>query len=586
MKYETLLEAFEDHVARSPAQDAFVFLGNGTEETDRLTYATLRARALGVAEALRRNGAEQEPVLLVFPPGLDFIVALLACFYARAIAVPVPFLVTRRARERIGPIARDCLPKAALSVPELIGNPPVDPEFADLIWIATDRESAVGQNTNALPDAADIALIQYSSGSTAAPKGVVISHGNLVHNQHMMELLFDHHPGQMGVNWIPPYHDMGLMGAVLQSVCGGTSILLPPLLVLQRPILWLRAISRYGARTSAAPTFGYELCLRAIAPAQRRTLDLRCWKNAVCGAEPVRAEVLEAFAAGFAVAGFARSAFRPAYGLAEATLLATCPHQGEELRIREVDPAQLALGRVAPATPTGSRRLVSCGTAHLGQRIAIVDPQTRRLQPAGSVGEIWVAGDSVAQGYWLQPAATHETFRARLIDGGDQCYLRTGDLGFLGEEGLFITGRLKELLIVRGCNYYPEDLEDAVRRSHPALARGQGAAFGVEAGGEQVVVAYELSRGDYENITSEIMTRAIEAAIATVSRSFGLQLHDFVIVRPGGLPRTTSGKLQRGRCRELYLAAKLPTLGGIADVPGLGRHRPPAANSEIGVGLA
>jgi acyl-CoA synthetase (AMP-forming)/AMP-acid ligase II len=589
VKSRTLLEAFEDHVARAPAKAAFVFLGKGADETDRLTYAGLRERALAIAELLRQSGVEDGPVLLVFPPGLDFVVALLGCFYAGAIAVPVPFLATRRARERIGPIARDCQPKAALSVAEIVGNRSGWPELANLIWIATDSDGAFRPEVkSSLPHAADIALIQYSSGSTAAPKGVVISHGNLAHNQQLMTEVFDLHAESVAVNWVPPYHDMGLIGAVLQPLyCGMTSVLLPPLNVLQRPILWLQAIGRYRGNTSTAPTFAYELCLRAIPPEQRCTLDLRCWNLAICGAEPVSAEVLEEFAAGFAAAGFAPNAFIPAYGLAEATLLATSARKGEELRIRAVDPVQLGLGKVVPAKAAPCRRLVSCGTAHLGQQVAIVDPQTRHPLHAGSIGEIWLAGESVAQGYWQQPEATQETFHGQLTDGGEGDYLRTGDLGFICEEGLFVTGRLKELLIVRGCNYYPQDLEDAVRLSHPALTKGQGAAFGIEAvaGSESVVVAFELSRGDYENTTSQTTTRAAEAAIAAVSRGFGLQLHDFVLVRPGGLPRTTSGKLQRGRCRALYLAGLLQTPDGVSNVAGRGRWRSPTTREEIGENL-
>jgi acyl-CoA synthetase (AMP-forming)/AMP-acid ligase II len=584
----TLLELFEDHVARFPDKQAFVFLGNGIDETERVTYATLHARALSVAETLRRSGIEDGPVLLIYPPGLDFIVALLGCFYAGTIAVPVPFLAARRARVRVGSIAADCRPKAVLSTADIKSDGLRAAELADLPWIATNvvdggRAAFIG----AFPNAAEIALIQYSSGSTAAPKGVVISHANLAHNQRMMAEVFNHHAESIEVNWVPPYHDMGLIGTVLHPLfCGSASILLPPLRVMQQPIFWLDAIGRYGADTSAAPTFAYELCLRAIATERRRKLDLRTWKLAICGAEAVRADVLEAFAAGFAAAGFAPNAFLPAYGLAEATLLATSPRKGERLQIRAVDPIQLGLGKVAPAIASRCRRLVSCGTAHLGQQIAIVDPESRRVAPPGFIGEIWVAGDSVAQGYWNQPAATKETFHAHLADDGNESFLRTGDLGFMAEEGLFITGRLKELLIVRGCNYYPEDLEDAVRRSHPTFERGQGAAFGVEAaGGESAVVALELSRGDYESFADEALAGAIEAAIAAISRTFGLQIYDFILVRPGGLPRTTSGKIQRGRCRELYLAAELPTLSDATEIPGLGRSRVPAANGEIGVEL-
>ena len=256
--FKTLLEAFERHVAERPAKDAFVFLGNGIDETDRLTYATLRARALGVADKLRRNTVEGGPVLLVYPPGLEFIVALLGCFYARAIAVPVPFLVPRRARDRLGAIASACRPRAVLSITKIVDIRPDEPALTDAVWIATDADDdneVLPGATISLPAAADIALIQYSSGSTAAPKGVVISHGNLAHNQRMMAEVFGHHTESVAVNWLPTYHDMGLIGPVLQSLyCGMTGILMPPLKALQRPMFWLQAISRYKGNTNGAPT--------------------------------------------------------------------------------------------------------------------------------------------------------------------------------------------------------------------------------------------------------------------------------------------------------------------------------------------
>ena len=572
----TLLDAFEAHVASQPAKDAFVFLGNGTDETDRLSYAALRARALGVADKLRHSGIGHEPVLLAYPPGLDFIVALLACFYAGAIAVPVPYLTARRARERMVHIARDCQPRAVVSdadVVDMLGGEAA----AGAIRIGTDRNDA-SASLEASPsaDATDIALIQYSSGSTSTPKGAVISHANLAHNQRMMAEVFGHDAGSVGVNWVPMYHDMGLIGAVLQTLyCGSTSIMLPPLKVLQKPILWLEAISRYRGNTSTAPTFAYEMCLRSIPPQQRSRLDLRSWQVAICGGEPVRADVLEQFAAGFAVAGFAANAFVPAYGLAEATLLVASPPRNDSPRICSVDVDSLGRGIVAPASTGRSRRLVSCGVAHLGQRVVIADPETLRLLPPGRVGEIWLAGDSVARGYWRQPAATRESFHARLADGEE--YLRTGDLGFISEQGIFVTGRLKELLIVRGCKYYPQDIEDTVRTSHPAFAMGHGAAFGVEnEGQEKAIVAFEPSRDGAERLD---LAAAAAAAIAAVSRDLGLQLYDFVPVRSGALPRTTSGKIQRNRCRELYLAAALPRLSEKSPLTGLARRRSAASGT-------
>lgn len=555
----TLLEAFNGHVARLPEKTAFIYLGNGVDETDRLTYAVLQAKALAIAGTLRWSVKRTGPALLIYPPGLDFIAALLGCFYAGVIAVPVPFFAARRARDRIISIASHCGPSVVLTTNRIFDQRIEGIESLESPWIATDVNNKVPRSTaHPIPAASDIALIQYSSGSTGAPKGVVISHANLAHNQNMMVDLFGHNEKSIGVNWVPPYHDMGLIGAVLQTLyCGGTSILLPPLRVLQQPIFWLRAISRYRGNTSTAPAFAYEACSRLIPPKERSRLDLRSWEVAICGGEQVRAEVLQQFAEDFAEAGFSANSFVPAFGLAEATLLVTSSRKGEGFRTRFVDSVQSPTQAGVAAPPAGPpRSLVCCGTPHHRQRIAIVEPETRQLLPEGVVGEIWVAGDSVAQGYWRESKATQENFAAHLATDDGINYLRTGDLGFISREGLYVTGRRKEILIVRGQNHYPQDIENAVLHSHITLTRGLSVAFGIEvAGEEKVVVAFEPSRKDYKRADITIVT---EAAVAEVSRGFGIKLHDFVWVRPGSLPRTTSGKVQRGRCRELYLAGELP----------------------------
>lgn len=581
----TFLDAFEEHAARQPAKEAFVFLGDGVEETGRLSYAALRDRARGVAEALARGGLRARPVLLAYPPGLEFVVALIGCFYAGAIAVPVPLPTGRRARERFDPIVRDCRPAAVLSTGETIEDPRRLPDPPGSARIATDAiGGARPQAAGALPGPGSIALIQYSSGSTAAPKGVAISHANLAHNQRMLAQVLGHHAASVGVNWVPAHHDMGLVGALLQSLYGGiTSILLPPSKAMQHPILWLRAISRYRGTTGTAPSFAYRLCVRTTRPRERRALDLRSWDAAICGGEPVDATVLEEFAAAFAEAGFNKNAFIPAYGLAEGTLLAASPRKGEPLRTRTLDPLPPGQQRRACAADREPRRLVSCGMPHLGQRIVIVEPASRQPLPAGCVGEIWLAGDSVARGYWRKPAATRRVFRARLCGDAEGRYLRTGDLGFLGDEGLFITGRLKELLIIRGGNYYPQDIEDAVRCAHPALEDAQPAAFGITAEGEEkLVVAVEPPVAGEKRID----IAAAEAAIAAVSRGFGLGLYDLLVLRPGGLPRTTSGKVRRARCRELYLAGELPILRTTGVPFGLRRRLAPAEAGASRIGPA
>lgn len=571
----TLLDAFRRHAARAPEKDAIVFLGDGAHETDRITYAALDARSQAVAGLLRRRGIAGAPALLLYPPGIDFLATLIGCFRAGVIAVPAPFPVPTRAWERILPIAADARPKAVLTLAAHArppAGPAMPPQLLGVAWIATDAVEPGGDDGAQAPTPDAIALIQYSSGSTSAPKGIAISHGNLAHNEEMLKTVLRHSADTIVVTWVPAFHDMGLIGGLLQPLyCGMTCVMLPPLKVLQHPMLWLQAISRYRGSTSPAPTFAYEFCTRRIPPEQRRALDLACWDVAICGAEPVRAQVLGDFAAAFAPAGFSPAAFVPAYGLAEATLIATGVAKGAGLLVREVDAIRLTRNEVAPPAGGRSTRIVSCGTTYLGQEVRIVDPVTRCALPENCVGEIWLAGASVGQGYWNRPEETEATFRARLADGSDRRYLRTGDLGFLGAEGLFVTGRIKEVLIVRGANYYPLDIEETVRLSHPLLEPGQGCAFGIEANGDEaVVIAFEPARVDARRTDDGAV---IEAAIAAVARRFGLRLHDFVLVRPGALPRTTSGKLQRGRCRDIYQSGSLPVLGAPSNHPGLGRQR-------------
>ena len=571
----TLLDLVEQHVACRPDKTAFAFLGDGTNETERLSYAALRSKALGIAAQLRDLGICGAPALLVYPPGLDFVAALIACLYAGAPAVPAPYPAGRRGWERIDAIARDAMPGAVLTLGRLTDDPSRSgmlPDLGHAAWIATDLvELGYPADHGPMPRSEDIALLQYTSGSTVWPRGVVISHANLLHNQQMMASVLGHTSASVGVNWVPVFHDMGLIGAVLQTIhCGSTSYLLPPLKVLQHPVLWLQAISAYRGNTSTAPTFAYELCVRRIPPERRRALDLSSWDVAICGAEPVRAEALEEFADAFAEVGFSRRAFVPAYGLAEATLLATATAKGEGYRIYPADIAELANGRARAPDTGAAKRLVCCGAPRLGQEVAIVNPATRRRLEDGSIGEIWLAGSSVAQGYWRRPSETQDTFAASLADGSGGRYLRTGDLGFLDGNGLFVTGRLKELIVIHGRNYYPQDLEETVRLCHPDLANGAAAAFGIEAGGtEAVVVVFELTR---RALRTPTRSSVIEAAKAVVFRDFGIRLHDLVLLPPGGLLRTTSGKVQRGRCRELYLAGALPMLDPVSG------HQGPSGN--------
>jgi acyl-CoA synthetase (AMP-forming)/AMP-acid ligase II len=379
---------------------------------------------------------------------------------------------------------------------------PAELAGGELRPIATDElepASARGFELPAIgPD--DVAFLQYTSGSTAQPKGVRVTHGNLLANSRAIARAFATSEETVVAGWLPVIHDMGLIGNVLQPIwCGGSCVLMPPMAFLQRPRRWLEAVTRYHATTSGGPDFAYELCVRKVPPESRTDLDLTSWRVAFNGAEPVRTETLERFAAEFEPWGFRRRAFQPCYGLAEATLLVTAAGHEPAPKERTVPRDRLGAGQTVPAAPSGNeavKRLVSCGRAAPEDRLLVVDPETRRPCPAGRVGEVWLAGPGVADGYWRRPEESRETFGARLADAGSGPFLRTGDLAFLDDDGeLYLAGRLKDLIIVRGRNVHPQDVELTARSSHAALASGGGAAFAVEDdGGERLVVVHEIDR--------------------------------------------------------------------------------------------
>jgi acyl-CoA synthetase (AMP-forming)/AMP-acid ligase II len=446
------------------------------------------------------------------------------------------------------------------------------PALGAMRWLATDGEgseeedAALAQrwrDTGLGPET--LAFLQYTSGSTAVPKGVMVTHGNLRHNSALIHDRFRSGAESRGVFWLPLHHDMGLIGGVLQTIdCGGASTLMAPAAFLQDPICWLEVISRTGATISGGPNFAYDLCVRKIEtnPDRRGALDLTRWTVAFNGAEPIRAETLDRFAEAFAPCGFRREAFLPCYGLAEATLMVAAHRAPGPPVILAVDAGSLEQDRVRPSDSADAptRTLVASGAVVAGQEqeVVIVDPATGRACPDDGVGEIWVAGPSVAGGYWGRPEDTAETFRAVLADSGAGPFLRTGDLGFLADGALFVTGRLKDLMIIRGRNIYPQDIEATAARSDPLLRADSGAAFSVEAdGAERLVVAIEVERQARPGQAEEIIG-AIRRAIA---EEHDLEADGVLLLKVGGIPRTSSGKVRRHACRERFLAGDLDLFG-------------------------
>jgi acyl-CoA synthetase (AMP-forming)/AMP-acid ligase II len=587
-EYSTLVDILLWRAIRQPEQRIFTFLLDGEEEADHLTHAVLDERARSIAAQLQSHRAAGERALLLYPAGLEFIAAFFGCLYSGVIAVPLPspnLTQPQRSLPRLRAIIKDCQPSLVLTTSAILANAgelfKQAPELRKMRWLATDevssgravewRDPGVTRTT--------LALLQYTSGSTAEPKGVMISHGNLLHNSAYIHRLFAIVPGGVTVTWLPAFHDMGLTNGIIQPVYKGRPCyVMPAVSFLMRPIRWLQAISRYKATISGGPNFSYELCARGVTPEERKTLDLSSWDVAYNGAEPIRADTMERFTAAFAVCGFRPRAFHPCYGLAEATLLVS----GGSLRegmFHRIDAAAFEQNQVveAAAEQQNLRSLVSSGRSLPDTRIVIVHPESMTACAADQVGEIWVSGPSVTEGYWNRPEDTERTCRAYLRDTGEGPFLRTGDLGFMKDGELFVTGRLKDLIIISGRNLYPQDIELTVEQSHPALRPACCAAFSVDgAREEQLIVAAEVepryqpggrnpSEGEASARPKRRLSLDVDAVVRAVRRSVAeehdVRVHKVVLLRAGRIPKTTSGKVQRRSCQASFLNGTLERLG-------------------------
>ena len=585
----SLVQLLRWRSANQHDQVAFIYLPNGEEEESCLTYGELDYQAQTIATALQASYQPGTRALLLYPPGLEFIKAFFGCLYAGVIAIPAyPPHPARlnRTLPKLQAITLDAEPAVVLTTSKLLAS--TDPLFQQSLlfkkkhWLATDSLANETLSEWRVPIRSDdLAFLRYTSGSTAMPKGVMVTHANLLHNSAYMAHALQHTPESILVTWLPTFHDMGLIYGILQPIYSGFKCyVMPPASFIQRPLRWLQAISRHQATHSVAPNFAYELCTREITEEQRAGLDLRHWQVAVNGAEPIRIETLERFALAFASCGFRRSAFYPGYGLAEATLKVTGGRTTEEFVTCRVDVAALAQHRLVEVDTQEneqvSQTLVSSGRATDGVELVIVDPETLVECAIGCVGEIWVRGPSNAQGYWNRIEETQQTFNAYLSNTEVGPYLRTGDLGFLKEGELFVTGRRKDLIIIAGSNHYPQDIELTAERSHKDLRPASCAAFSIDDAGERLIVAIEVERyhrpdAQNGNHSEESRRRRVSTSGAkdivkaiqyAVAEQHELQIHQVVLLKAGSISKTSSGKIQRHVCRKSFLASALDRWDG------------------------
>ena len=571
-KQHNLVELLQQRAGTTPQKIAYRFLQDGTTETGNITYAQLNLQARAIAAKLQSLTQPKARVVLVYTydAAIEFVAAFMGCLYADTIAVtttpPRHSKDLSKLAQRIG----DSGAEVILTTSEIIEgfkskiatNLGVVSKFKHLKWFTTDdidRELAASwQQPSIEPES--IAFLQYTSGSTGIPKGVMVTHGNILQNEEMIRQGFGHDENAIVVGWLPLFHDMGLIGNVLQPLYLGTeSLLMSPVALAQKPFEWLKAITNYRATTSGGPNFAYDLlCLRATEDYLSQ-LDLSSWQVAFSGAETVRAETLERFSNIFAPCGFNPKAFYPCYGMAETTLFVTGGKAEQEPKVLRVDSSQLEQNKVVVTDSADGKAIVSCGQTWLDTEVIIVHPETLVQCKSDEVGEIWVKGSGIGQGYWEQEQETQATFAGKLPEDSTTNWLRTGDLGFIAEEELYITGRLKEVMIFMGRYCYPQHVEQTVQEAHPALRTNAGAVFSLDlAGAERLIVVQEVTRQAIRSLTTEKNIEEIVAAICQrVGQEHEVEVYGVSLIKTGSIPKTSSGKIQRRRCAQLYQTGEL-----------------------------
>lgn len=557
---QTLPERLTAIASATPGRPCYTFVSGRDSTEEHLTYGELHHQAGCLAAQVRAQGGGHDRAVLLYEPGLDFIIAFFACMYAGITAIPINPPLRRERSERFDAVVRDAgaglvLTSGALRqrLGEVLLAPAAGAATGPAL-LCLETDVLLGQATAFMPAEAvppdALALLQYTSGSTATPKGVMISHRNIMSNQRMIQACFEHDEHSVVVGWLPHYHDMGLIGNILQPVYSGCRcVLMSPLSFLQRPVRWLEAISKYGASTSGGPNFAYDLCARDIDDADCEGLDLSSWSLAFCGAERIHPDTLARFASKFKRYGFDPKSLYPCYGLAEATLMVTGGKKLAGPVVRHFDKARLEHNQ---AQALRFRRrdalaLTGCGQAASPGQVLVVDPQTLEELADGQVGEIWIRGPNIAGGYWQRADENRAVFEATTASGQGP-WFRSGDLGFLHKQELFVTGRLKELIIIRGQNIYPHDVEHHVVECDGDLRPLSCVAFALTVGTEeQLVILAESKKRRAQN--AEELVQKIQRKVVEV---YGVRPAHVQIVDPLRLPRTSSGKLQRLRCQQEF----------------------------------
>lgn len=563
-----LISILNHRAEQTPEQIAYIFLKDGDKQEQKISYRQLCQNAKSIAAYLQASVPQGSRALLLYPQGLDFISAFLGCLYAGIIAVPVYPPKSNQKMARLESIIKDSAPHIILTTSLLLEN--IKNKLTNgfnlsaIQWLTTDSVS-IGEALNwIIPNTSkdSLALLQYTSGSTGTPKGVMISHENIIYNSGYIQEAGNITPRDIAVSWLPTFHDMGLIFGVIQPLYTGfLGVIMSPESFLQKPILWLEAITKYHGTISGSPNLGYSLCTQKISVEEYQSLDLHRWRIAYSGSEPIRKKTLEEFSDKFNKSGFQSHYFYPCYGMAEATLMISgCSAKHEPVYFNaELEALEKGCAVEADLDNKNSKQIVGCGHAWLDTDIRIVDPNILTQCVDNQVGEVWVHSASVAQGYWNQEQKTVETFQAKLIETGNKNFLRTGDLGFMSNGELFITSRLKDLIIIWGRNHYPQDIEYSVQQSHKALRLDCGAAFVIEVDDqEKLVIVQEVERTFLRSLDVDEVVSAIRE---TVSLNHDLQVYAIALIKPASIPKTSSGKIQRYACRQKFLQSDLAIVG-------------------------